>query len=120
MAQHLAAAHRLPAQALGLPELPVLPAPEYLVEEAAGPLAPIPDTWWKEAGGRRAAATGRPMVWTDDDLRDHLGLRGAVTSRPLWPDLPVPTPAISPPRRVGLTPRHLRLIGAFLSLPASA
>lgn len=48
------------APALGLPPIPLSIAPEWN--------EPPVETWWKLPAAQRAIATGRRLLWTDDDM----------------------------------------------------
>ncbi len=88
------------APALGLPmTIPISVAPEWSDPPSVG--------WWKLPTAQRAIATGRRLVWTDDDLR---------VFRAETADLAVRADAllIGPAGQTGLTPRHLERIAAFL------
>lgn len=98
------------AGALGLPDWPILDCPEIDEDEAlvATPLRSGDRPWWKLPAAQRAAAGGRPLLWTDDDARRKLG----------WLDPPAwcrRALIIAPDEEVGLTPDDLRRIGEWLA-----
>jgi hypothetical protein len=109
--RHDAVVHLAPA--LGLPALALEDAPEF---DAArhGPSGYLGAytgwRWWKLPAARRAIAAGRVLVWTDDDLA-RTSVRGEIAEEPIPADT---TLLIAPRPDVGLTPRHLRTIAAFL------
>ena len=87
------------APALGLPTtIRMSVAPEWNERPVA--------QWWKLGAAERAAATGRRLVWTDDDLRvyqhetEHLAAGGNLL--------------LGPFADTGLTPDDLRQIAEFL------
>lgn len=90
------------APALGLPRLPISVAPEWTNHHLLVP-------WWKQPAAERVLESGRPLVWTDDDIpvfRPYLGaFEGRDDALLLAPD----------PRR-GLTQDELDLIAGFLHL----
>lgn len=99
---------------LGLPEFAVQDCPEFYPERqlvaGAAPVA-VRGTWWKlPAAERVVGEEGRPLIWTDDDIRSELEWRGR--DRSLHALGRVLT--VSPPTHVGLTPKHLRLIDEFI------
>lgn len=97
--------------ALGLPDFPIQACPEFDTydEQRLGGAPPVGETWWKlPAAERVLAAEGRPLLWTDDDARkelSHPGARDRLEGTHL---------ILSPRTHVGLTPRNLRVIDAFL------
>jgi hypothetical protein len=93
------------APALGLPALPISVAPEW-TDRPAG-------TWWKLPAAERVVASGRPLVWTDDDIA---ALPDQVAELAARPD----TLLISPDPRTGLTAQHLRAIAEFVGLDEAA
>lgn len=101
------------APALGLPELPVQPAPEFHAPAAVGygGLARGP-AWWKlPAAERVVGEERRALLWTDDDLMFERGTAGLGAV-----DRCADRLLISPQTSLGLTPRHLREIRAWLGL----
>lgn len=102
------------AEIVGLPmDMPVAWAPEFK-QGADGHARRIMNGkpgWWKHAAAWRVVnEEKRPLVWTDDDLdyqlpryiRDQLKAQG-------------PMVLCSPDQYTGLTPKHLKTIGEFLS-----
>lgn len=99
---------------LGLPEFAVQDCPEFYRErQLTGGAAPVTvrGSWWKlPAAERVLGEEGRPLIWTDDDIRWEIELLGRDRNlRRLGPVL-----TITPPQHVGLTPKHLRLIDEFI------
>jgi hypothetical protein len=91
------------APALGLPAIPVSVAPEW-TQRPVG-------MWWKLPAAQRVVASGRRLVWTDDDiamfapeLDEFAGRDDALL--------------IAPGRDTGLAPDELDRIAAFLGLAA--
>jgi hypothetical protein len=87
------------APAVGLPTtITMSVAPEWNERPVA--------QWWKLGAAERAVATGRRLVWTDDDLRiyqhetDHLARAGNLVLGPFGD--------------TGLTPDDLEQIAGFL------
>ncbi|MFG1872060.1 hypothetical protein [Micromonospora arborensis] len=107
--QHEAAAI---AELLDLPEFQVQHCPEFV--QAAQPLAglrPTGPAWWKLPAAERVVnEEGRALLWTDDDadweLRPHGGQDALARIQP--------TLIICPGRHIGLSPKNLRHIDAFL------
>jgi hypothetical protein len=87
------------APMLGLPAIPISIAPEW-TERPVG-------LWWKLPAAQRAVATGRRLIWTDDDLRFYAHEIGDLAQRD---DALV----IGPPSDTGLTPTHLAAIAEFI------
>lgn len=92
------------APALGLPPIPISIAPEWTART---------DTWWKIPAARRVLASGRRLVWTDDQL----GLfradpRNAVELDAL--DSDEDALLLSTDADPGLTPADLTTIAEFL------
>ena len=108
--QHDAVASLAPA--LGLPPLPVEDAPEFQVAGGASGYAGThtAPAWWKLSAARRAVSSGRPLVWTDDDLA-RFGVQREIDEQPFEPDTVL---LVAPRTDIGLTPAHLRAIDAFL------
>ncbi|WP_191842044.1 hypothetical protein [Catellatospora chokoriensis] len=96
--------------ALGLPVWPVRECPEFGSQDTAlaTPLARTKQTWWKLPAALRVLDEGRPLLWTDDDVRHQLR---AADTRP-WGDRAL---VLAPPVEVGLTPRQLRRIDRWLT-----
>lgn len=65
--------------------------------------------WWKWCAARavQAAEPGRPVVWTDDDLRYEQGAKRWAEKHGVL--------AIAPETHTGLTPAHLSAIAAYLN-----
>jgi hypothetical protein len=83
-----------------LPQFPVWEAPEF---GESTPLATW--KWWKTPGFLRALNTGRPVIWTDDDIplvdeRKFAGQEFALL--------------IAPYTGTGLSPKHLRKIASYI------
>jgi hypothetical protein len=98
--------------ALGLPDWPVLPCPEY--EKQAPTLTPLPSLvsdWWKLPAALRVIEEGRPLLWTDDDTRRKLPSKDIAA-------LGNGVLVISPAEDKGLTRHHLRRIDAWLARQA--
>ncbi|MEU8003466.1 hypothetical protein AB0B66_20105 [Catellatospora sp. NPDC049111] len=95
--------------ALGLPSWPVRDCPEFVSMDAvlASPLVTRKHTWWKLPAALRVLDEGRPLLWTDDDVRHQL--RAADTRR--WGNRAL---VLAPPVQAGLTPRQLRRIDRWL------
>lgn len=66
--------------------------------------------WWKLTKAVEESQTGRPVVWTDDDL-------GNLVKRLFHDQCPAPSLLISPHGDEGLAPQHLVRIAAFLNMP---
>ena len=101
------------AQAIGLPEFPVHPAPEYTPDAWESGYGDSDNgVWWKVPAVFRAAIDEqRSIVWTDDNIPDHttLGQRQSLASK-------TPTLMVAPDTYTGLTRKHLRQIREFLEL----
>jgi hypothetical protein len=106
------------AAAVGLPDFPVLPCPEYAeytTPQRLGGAIPTGAGWWKLAAARRVVEEeGRPLLWTDDDVDLKIGRTHDVVER-LRTTAPVLI--VCPRQHLGLTRKHLRAIAAFLDLP---
>jgi HAD domain in Swiss Army Knife RNA repair proteins len=89
------------APVLGLPAIPISIAPEW-TDRPAG-------LWWKVPAAERVVASGRPLVWTDDDIA---ALPEQVAQLAHRSD----TLLVSPDPRTGLTPEHLNAIAEFIGL----
>lgn len=89
----------------GLRELLSLPAFPVAAEPA------VASAWWKLPCAARVVEEGRPVIWTDDDLRF------SATAARWAADMGVL--AIAPRPSIGLTPADLDRIRAFCR-PASA
>ncbi|WP_157749562.1 HAD domain-containing protein [Jatrophihabitans sp. GAS493] len=106
------------AAALGLPDWPVAVAPEFTDKHDSGyeesGWVPVGARWWKlGAAVRVGEQEGRRLVWTDDDLNAERRWPGSELREYLKrADLL----AVSPPSNVGLTPKNLRTVAAFLDL----
>jgi hypothetical protein len=99
------------ADLLDLPDFPVQEAPEW-------PDSAHDEVWWKLPAVQRVARDGwqpefrqsRALVWTDDDAYGiDLPERDVAALRSTCPLL-----LVVPQARLGLTPKHLREIDAFL------
>jgi hypothetical protein len=88
------------APVLGLPEIPVSDAPEW-DDRPAG-------VWWKLPAARRVVASGRRLVWSDDDIAEFAPEVADLRHRD-------DTLLISPRRSAGLTATDLKRIATFLS-----
>lgn len=101
------------AQAVGLPEFEVADAPEHGADMSLfikqRILSGVP-AWWKLPAVERAVGSGRPVIWVDDQITDHvprrhrdeLGRLGLIRF-------------VSPDPDSGLCPSHLRKIDKFLA-----
>lgn len=89
------------APVLGLPPIPISIAPEWTDHTLSG--------WWKLPAARRVLASGRPLVWTDDDLSVYAGELGDLGARS-------DTLLIGPDPYTGLSGADLDRIAAFLRL----
>jgi hypothetical protein len=73
---HSAWQHNAPrvGAALGLPQWPVQPCPEYALDKAAiaVPLTTRVSRWWKLPAAMRVLDAGHSLLWTDDDARYQL------------------------------------------------
>ena len=84
---------------LGLPPIPISIAPEWTTR---------PVGWWKLPAAQRVITSGRPLVWTDDDIvnfPDEVGALGEGSDRLL----------ISPDPDTGLNADELEQIEKFLT-----
>ncbi len=91
--------------ALGLPDFPVHPAPEF-----DGGMRSF--EWWKLPGVWRVLDDeGRRLVWTDDDIGTELRFaeRAALETRP-------EVLMVTPPSSTGLRPQDLERIAEFLGM----
>jgi hypothetical protein len=86
------------APTLGLPGIPISIAPEWTQR---------PPGWWKLPAAQRVLASGRRLVWTDDDIDEYLDDVSATMREPS-------ALLISPDPVTGLTQRDLDRITAFL------
>lgn len=87
---------------LGLPSLAVAEAPEYagVGVYAAKAVREGKPPWWKlPAAERVVTEEGRPLIWTDDDIKT------ALRDYRMAPSL-----RICPQQNIGLTPAHLAII----------
>jgi hypothetical protein len=66
-------------------------------------------TWWKLPAAQRVLASGRPLVWTDDDIDVYRAELGDLTERP-------DALLISPDPVTGLVADELERIAAFVGL----
>jgi hypothetical protein len=87
------------APLLGLPSIPISVAPEWTQR---------PLDWWKLPAARRVVASGRSLVWTDDDIAYYAEDLDDLFARP-------DTLLISPDPVTGLVQRDLDRIAAFLA-----
>jgi hypothetical protein len=90
------------APALGLPRLPISIAPEWANHHALVP-------WWKQPAAERVLESGRPLVWTDDDIAVFRADLSAFDDRD-------DALLIAPDRDRGLGQAELDAIGGFLHL----
>jgi hypothetical protein len=88
------------APLLDLPPIPISVAPEWTER---------PATWWKLPAAQRVVASGRHLVWTDDDIARYPGELGDLESRK-------DALLISPNPDTGLSAGDLDRISAFLGL----
>lgn len=87
------------APSLGLPTtIPISVAPEWSDRSIA--------QWWKLGAADRAVASGRTLVWTDDDLRIYRDDAERLAS--------ASSLLIGPSSETGLTPEELNRIDRFL------
>lgn len=86
---------------IGLPTIPVSVAPEWTARPR--------DVWWKLPAAQRVVASGRRLVWTDDDIAVVPDQVAALAARD-------DTLLISPDPQTGLTADHLAAIADFLDL----
>jgi hypothetical protein len=86
------------APMLDLPSIPISIAPEWTER---------PEGWWKFPAAERVIASGRRLVWTDDDIARFDGELGGLESRE-------DALLISPNPETGLTSADLDRIAAFL------
>lgn len=92
------------APALGLPPIPMSVSPEWAAEQ------PV---WWKIPAARRVAASGRRLVWTDDQLELYRAdPRNAAQLETL--ENSAGTLLLSVDPETGLTPDDLETISRFL------
>jgi hypothetical protein len=92
------------APTLGLPPIPISIAPEWVGGQA---------TWWKLPAARRVVASGRRLLWTDDQV--NLYLADPVSGPPLTAlAAEAGTLLMSPDGDTGLTADDLRQIDEFL------
>jgi hypothetical protein len=96
--------------ALGLPAMPISIAPEWSSGRVATP------GWWKLPAAQRARATGRRLVWTDDDLGAQSG-HGRQQDVLALAELSASADALllGPPARTGLRPADLDAIARFIA-----
>ncbi len=64
--------------------------------------------WWKWCAAKAAVAAepGRPIVWTDDDLRYEVAAKRWAEAHGVL--------ALAPDPRTGLTPSDLKTVGSYL------
>jgi hypothetical protein len=86
------------APRVGLPSIPISVAPEWTQR---------PPGWWKLPAAQRVVASGRPLVWTDDDIAVYADEVGELGSH-------AATLLIAPDPATGLTAHDLDRIAAFL------
>lgn len=87
------------APVLGLPRFPVSVAPEWTARPR--------DVWWKLPAAQRVVASGRRLVWTDDDIAVVPDQVAELAAR-------ADTLLISPDPVTGLIPEQLSAIADFL------
>lgn len=87
------------APLLGLPAIPISVAPEWTQR---------PPGWWKLAAAQRVIASGRSLIWTDDDIAFYADDLGDLVGRP-------DALLVSPDPVTGLTADDLDRIAAFLA-----
>lgn len=92
------------APMLNLPAIPISIAPEWTERPER--------LWWKLPAAQRVVASGRPLVWTDDDIAV---LPDQIADLDARPD----TLLISPDPNAGLTAAHLDAIADFVGLDAA-
>ena len=96
------------ADALFLPHFPHIDNPMWQRERYAGP------RWWKLAEVTRELASGRPIIWTDDDISSEI----LTLFRKAQGELDAPASLVlCPNTNEGLAPRHLAKIAEFLGMP---
>lgn len=91
---------------LELPHFPVCSAPEY-TEWSPGKRK---HDWWKVPAVARVLISGRPLIWTDDDIDYDEGVLRTLELD--YPD--TPRLALCPSSGEGLGPKDLKKIDAFL------
>lgn len=106
------------ARLLGLPRFALQECPEFEEREqglAGAAPAAVSRGWWKYPAAERVVRDeGRPLVWTDDDATWELRVHDNGTELARL----APTLIVSPQAHLGLTPKHLRNIDAFLAIQA--
>ncbi len=90
------------APTLGLPPIPISVAPEWTER---------PPGWWKLPAAQRVVASGRRLVWTDDDITHYGNELGDLADRQ-------DALLICPDPDTGLTQRDLDRIADFLAAPS--
>jgi hypothetical protein len=106
------------SDALGLPHFRVIENPIHKNTRYAG------KDWWKLSEAFKVISSGRPVIWTDDDIGEEirdLVHSYQVTSNTtrfldIQVDVPGPTLLISPNGNEGLGPWHLKRISEFLQI----
>jgi hypothetical protein len=99
-------ANRMIGPAIGLPRLPVIEFRDGLERRPGQPFS------WKY-GPVAQYASGRPLVWLDDDFELHPAERDAfLTAREA---AGLPTKLIGISRRTGITDEHLAAVAAWCS-----
>lgn len=102
------------AVALGLPQWPVHPCPEFEdmpARVAARQILAGKPAWWKYPAAERVLTEEkRPLIWVDDDITYEVNRRARDAMYGLGQRLLV----ISPNTYTGLTPKQLGKIANFL------
>jgi hypothetical protein len=93
------------APTLNLPAIPISIAPEWTQRPER--------TWWKLPAAQRVVASGRRLVWTDDDI-------AALPEQVADLEGRADTLLISPDPNTGLTADHLAAIAQFVGLETAA
>lgn len=92
-------------EVFGLPPFGVQEAPEFLHQGETLKLG----SWWKLPAVWRELATGRPVIWADDDIDTELTEEQRLSLLAHTNVL-----RICPDHRTGLCPKHLLHINRFL------
>jgi len=92
------------SDALGLPHLRILENATYRQNQYAG------QNWWKLTEFATMYLEGRPTIWTDDDISEHI--RDLVNNIEIKQGASE-TLLITPSNREGLGPWHLKKIAEF-------
>lgn len=95
------------AQALGLPEFPVQPAPSFDMSAWTNGVRQG-GVWWKVPVVYEVVKECRPVIWTDDDILEQT----TREQRRLMAE--VPFLVVNPDTYTGLTLKHLQQIRHFL------